>query len=77
VRAELRVKRAAKLAAKTYLEDVSMLVETVNHKKDFSASILKDAHRGINDRQCARLENIKAQMKNSLVESKALNAKLQ
>ena len=71
------MKRAAKLAAKHYLEDVSMQVERVNHKNDFSASITKDAHREINNRQCARLENIKAQMKNSLVESKVLNAKLQ
>ena len=54
------MKRAAKLAAKHYLEDVSMMVEKVNTKKEFSASIIKDAHRGINDRQCARLENIKA-----------------
>lgn len=56
-----------------------MMVEKVNHNKNkgFDKAVLKDAHQQINGRQCARLENIKAQMKSSLVESKTLNARLQ
>ena len=62
MRADIRVKRAAKLAAKTYLDDVSMMVEKVNLKKKrcFDRAVTKKAHKEINGRQCARLEMIKA-----------------
>ena len=46
MRAEERVKRAAELAAKTYLEDVSMRVERVGlKKKKFNAEVMQDAHK--------------------------------
>ena len=45
MRADLRVRRAAQLAAKTYLNDVSAMVETVNGKKKrFDKKVLKNAH---------------------------------
>ena len=61
VRADARVQRAAELAAKTYLEDVTNMVSKVNKQpKTFAPALLKNAHQEINGRQCARLEYIKA-----------------
>ena len=60
-RADYRVKRAAELVAKNYLEDISNHVKKVNRTtKTFEPSVLKNAHQEINGRQCARLEYIKA-----------------
>ena len=52
VRADLRVRRAAELAAKTYLDDVSAMVEKVNGKtkKRFDKNVIKKAHKEINER---------------------------
>ena len=52
VRADYRVRRAAQLAAKTYLEDVSMKVEKVKkgRKGGFEPALLKTVHKEINGR---------------------------
>ena len=50
MRADLRVKRAAELAAKSYLEDVQTKVEKAKKKKTFAPSLLKNIHQEINGR---------------------------
>ena len=52
VRADMRVKRAAKQVAQSYLQDVSAMVYKANDPtvKKFSSSVLKNAHKEINGR---------------------------
>ena len=48
----MRVKRAAKQVAQSYLQDVSAMVYKANDPtvKKFSSSVLKNAHKEINGR---------------------------
>ena len=71
------MQRAAQLTTKAYLDEVNQRVEKANEHtqrsvKEFGPRKLKAAYQGINERQGARLQCLKQQMKDSLIETHLL-----
>ena len=82
VRPVQRVKRATDLTTKAYIEEVNRRVDQAQRLntqsiKEFGPRKMKAAYKGINERQGARLLNLKQQMQESLIETHQLMAKLQ
>lgn len=81
MRPSQRVQRAAALTTKAYLDEVNQRVLNASQHahsiREFGPRKMKAAYKQINERQGARLQNLKQQMQESLIETHMLQAKLQ